>query len=106
MDWKFAVQEALAAVGCSAHHDVIEELAAHALSDYEAARAEGCDEEEAKRRVFLLLAQWQRNAALLKRPKPPPAIDPPPANADERPGALTLRLDPAQFSTVRIRQDV
>ena len=36
MDWKFEVREA--AVGHSLDHDVIEELAAHALADYEAAR--------------------------------------------------------------------
>lgn len=91
MDWEFEVRTALAAVGYSPDPKVIEELAAHALSHYEAARAQGCDEEEAKRRVFLLLSQWQRNALLLKRPMPrPPAIDPP-SDAAENHSRKTMR---------------
>jgi len=85
MDWEVEVRNALAAVGYSPEPKVIEELAAYALLHYEAARAQGCDEEEAKRRVLLLLSEWQRNAVLLKRPMPrAPVIDPPSDTTENR----------------------
>ena len=58
--------------------DVVEELAQHAAAIYASARAEGCDTDEAQRRVEDQIHVWASNPALLRRrPKRDAAIAPP-----------------------------
>ena len=49
MDWHAHIRAAFPAAVPDA--DVIDELAQHAAATYDAARADGCDEDEARRRV-------------------------------------------------------
>ncbi len=49
MDWHAHIRAAFADAVPDA--DVIDELAQHAAATYDAARADGCDEDEARRRV-------------------------------------------------------
>lgn len=59
---------------------VVEELAQHACAAYDAARAEGCDHDEADRRVARLIDAWRVNApALRHRVRRPAAVEAPPA---------------------------
>ena len=61
------VRQALAAAGPAVDDDIAEELGAHALALYEAARADGCDHDEAERRVDALIATWSADADRLRR---------------------------------------
>ena len=85
MDWKSRVRAALATSSPIPDDDVLEELAQHARSMYEAARADGCADDEADQRVIDQFDRWRREApALRHRPRRPPAVEPPPAAAPSR----------------------
>lgn len=79
MDYRRLVRAQFAG-GTEPDADVIEELAQHAAAVYQAARAEGCEPEEAARRLEEQLAAWARSAAVLRRPTrarttlPPPPV--------------------------------
>ena len=80
MSWKARVRDALEHATPVPDDDVIEELAQHARAMYEAARADGCSEEEADRRVAGLLGVWTKESPVLRHPsRRPPAVTPPPA---------------------------
>jgi predicted permease len=73
MNWK-----ARLAASLQLDDDVLEELAQHAASTYNTARAEGLDEREAERRVAQQIDAWAANPALLRRrPRRHPAVLPP-----------------------------
>jgi putative ABC transport system permease protein len=81
MDWNPKVRAAFASRAVP-DDDIVEELAQHAASAFEAARADGCDPAEAARRVQAQLAEWARDERMLaRRPRRPPAIEPPAATA-------------------------
>jgi len=81
MDWNRIVREAFDG-RLTPDADVIEELAQHAESGYEAARAEGIGKDEAERRVRELLQAWSTDPTMLtRRPRRPPAVVPPKASA-------------------------
>ncbi len=74
-DWKDRLHRTFEANGHACDVDVLEELSTHAATAYEALRAEGCDPDEAERRVGELIDVWGREAAGLHRPpKRSPAI--------------------------------
>ena len=75
------VRQALAAVGRAVDEDITEELGAHALASYEAARADGCDHGEAERHVDALIATWCADAdRLRRRPRRDAIVAAPPAD--------------------------
>ena len=79
LDWKARITSALAAAGRNDDPDVTEELAQHARTAYEAARAEGATHADAVARVDVEIAGWCADADLLKRPRRRlPAIVAPP----------------------------
>lgn len=81
MDYRRLVRAQFAG-GTEPDADVIEELAQHAAAVYQAARAEGCEPEEATRRLEEQLAAWARSAAVLRRPsRARTALPPPPVMA-------------------------
>ena len=83
--WKDRVQAAFLAAAHTPADDVVEELAQHARSTYEAARADGCTVEEAEARVTELLDRWQTDAASLEhRSRRVDAVVPPAAVAPSR----------------------
>ncbi|HEY3884044.1 MAG TPA: ABC transporter permease, partial [Vicinamibacterales bacterium] len=80
MTWKTRISEALAPAALD--DDVLEELAQHASATYAAARAEGCDADEAERRVHDQIRAWVADPAVRqRRPRRAPAVDPPPGSA-------------------------
>ena len=80
MNWTARVRRALEQAAPVPDDDVIEELAQHARAMYEAARADGCSEEEADRRVAGMLGVWTKESrALHHRSRRPAAVMPPPA---------------------------
>jgi predicted permease len=82
MDWKPRIATTLAADGRSVDNDVIEELAQHARAMYDAARAEGASDEEARGRVGDQIERWRLEADRLRhKSRRPPAIEPPAASA-------------------------
>lgn len=81
--------------------DVLEELAQHVAATYAAARAEGCEPEEAERRVDQQIEAWRANGALLRRrPKREPAILPPPGTAS----GLSSVLQDARYAWRLLRR--
>jgi putative ABC transport system permease protein len=75
VDWKDRLRSE---VGSRVDDDVIEELAQHARAMYEAARADGCSDVEAGRRVAVQIALWRDDAGTLRhRPRREVAIEPP-----------------------------
>jgi predicted permease len=75
---KSRVKGAMAARGHALDDDIIEELASHAVTAFETARADGAEPAEADRRVDALIAQWCSEAPMLRRrPRRPPIIDAP-----------------------------
>ena len=84
MDWTARVRSAFDGAANAPDVDVIEELAQHARAAYEAARADGLSHEDANRRIVDLIRRWQRNAAALRRPQRPPAVEPPPVTSSSR----------------------
>src|SRR6266542_3526034 len=82
MDWKARLRAAFALDGHTPDDDVLEELSQHAAAAYERARADGCSQADAERHVDTLVAEWRRNAPVLKRrPRRPPVVEPPAASA-------------------------
>ena len=65
--WKDRVRAAFLGAARTPADDIVEELAQHARSTYEAARADGCTAEEAEARVTELLHRWQTDAGSLER---------------------------------------
>lgn len=85
MNWTTRVRAAFRNTTPVPEDEVIEELAQHARAMYDAARADGCSEEEAESRVAGQLALWTKEAAALKhRLRRPPAVVPPPAESSSR----------------------
>jgi predicted permease len=89
MDWTHRIRTAFASASHLPDDDVIEELAQHARAMYEAARADGCSQDEADRRVADQLDRWRAQAGALRhRTRRPPAAEPPPAASPSRVGGL------------------
>ena len=83
--WKDRVRAAFLASARTPADDIVEELAQHARSTYEAARADGCTVEEAEARVTELLDRWQADAGSLEhRSRRVDAVVPPAAVAPSR----------------------
>ena len=81
MDWKAHIRAALKDARVP-DDDVLEELAQHASSTYESARADGCTAEEASSRVDREIAEWRRDAAVLRhRARPAAAVESPPPSS-------------------------
>jgi putative ABC transport system permease protein len=107
MNWKQQVQQAFAPHVLD--DDVVEELAQHADATYSAGRAEGLLPDEAARRVQAQIRAWASNPSLLeRRPRRPPAVEPPPGSAsplsaifqDARYALRLLRRQPAYAALV------
>jgi putative ABC transport system permease protein len=82
MNWTTRVRDAFSNTPPVPEDDVIEELAQHARAMYDAARADGCSEEEAESRVAGQLGVWTKESSALRhRPRRPPAVLPPPAGS-------------------------
>jgi putative ABC transport system permease protein len=80
MNWTARVRRALEQAAPVPEDDVIEELAQHARAMYDAARADGCSEDEADRRVAGMLGVWTKESrGLHHRARRPAAVAPPPA---------------------------
>ncbi len=91
--WTDEVRSACAPLPRLPDDDVVEELAQHAAAAYAAARAEGLEEGEAVSRVRTQVAAWCRDAGLLRRrPRRPPAVEPPPARSSSRLAGLAQDL--------------
>src|SRR5215467_3130612 len=76
VDWKICIREAAGAAGHVLDEDIVEELEGHAQSAFQAARAEGCNVEEAEQSVLSLVDGWIREAAgLQRRPQSKPLIE-------------------------------
>jgi predicted permease len=87
--------------GASLDDDVLEELAQHAAATYCAARAEGCDETEAERRVEAQIQAWASDPSLLRRrPRRAPAVEPPSGSASP----LSSVLQDARYAMRLIRR--
>ena len=83
MDWKTVIRDLFAGEGHILDQDVLEELAVHAVSTYDAARSAGRSPAEAEQEVRALIAEWRREANLLqKRPRSTAAVAPPPADGE------------------------
>ena len=83
--WKDRVRAAFLASARTPADDIVEELAQHARSTYEAARADGCTVEKAEARVTELLDRWQADAGSLEhRSGRVDAVVPPAAVAPSR----------------------
>ena len=81
MEWNTRIRNAFQG-GPVPDDDVIEELAQHARATYDAARAEGCSEDDAHQRVGEHIAEWRASAPLLRRaPRYRAPLEPPPASS-------------------------
>jgi len=86
MDWKTRIRSAFTT---APDDEVIEELSEHAAAIYASARAEGCERDEAARRVDEQIGVWAANPALLShRPKRAPAVVPPATAASATTGVV------------------
>jgi putative ABC transport system permease protein len=103
MDWPNRIRAALAGASPVPDEDVIEELAQHARTMYETARADGGSHQEAERQVADQIDRWRIEAAALRhRPRRAPVIEPPPTASsritgvaqDVRYAARLLRRQP------------
>ena len=78
-DWLHEIERAFA--GTTLDRDILEELAHHAESTYEALRADGLGKDEATARIDALIAGWRSNPRALARViKRAPAVAPPAAS--------------------------
>src|SRR5262245_50943744 len=66
-EWKSRIRTAFDAQDAMPDDDVLEELATHAQSMYEAALSAGCSSDEADRRVRSQIELWRLHAARLRR---------------------------------------
>jgi predicted permease len=79
MDWNARIRGALSDSPYLPDDEVIEELAQHAASAFDAERANGASMEEADAKVEALMIRWRLESPLLRhRPKRPIAVTPPP----------------------------
>lgn len=62
------IREAMNAAGHSLDEDIIEELAQHAESAYQSARADGHSDEEARQTIDALVRGWVADPSALRRP--------------------------------------
>ena len=80
MSWNAEIRAALERQGHAPDPEIVEELAQHAAASYEKARAEGASRDEADGEIGRQIDAWCRDAGLLRRrPRRPPAVEPPPA---------------------------
>ena len=80
MDWKSHIRAAFARGAQMPDDEVIEELAHHARAMYEAARADGCADTEARRRVDVQIELWRSDAGALRHAaRRAPVVEAPPA---------------------------
>jgi putative ABC transport system permease protein len=102
-DFKALIHSAFVSTGQTVDAEVLEELAQHAASTYETARAEGCDAAQADARVAELIATWRADARWLRRrPKRDAVVLVPPVEGrawagltqDARYGIRLLRRQP------------
>jgi putative ABC transport system permease protein len=106
MDWHAHIRAAFPAAVPDA--DVIDELAQHAAATYDAARADGFGEDEARRRVDDQVRLWVHDASMLRRPMHRTPVSPPAAAAprivgvvhDFRYAARLLRRQPGYSAVV------
>jgi len=90
MDWNPRVRAAFASRPVP-DDDIVEELAQHAAAAFEAARADGRDAAEAERLVQAQVTAWATEGqALGRRPRRPPAVEPPAASDSSRFAGLGL----------------
>ena len=84
--WKDRVRAAFLGAARTPADDIVEELAQHARSTYETARADGSTVEEAEARVTELLHRWRTDAGSLERrsQRVDAVIPPPVAGAPSR----------------------
>ena len=81
-NWKRDIEAAFARAGHVPDGDIVEELAQHARSVYETARADGATAADAEADVERQIAIWTREATTLqRRPRRAAAPIPPPASA-------------------------
>jgi predicted permease len=107
VDWHAYIRSAFPAA--VPDDDVIDELAQHASLAYDAARAQGCGDVEARRRVDEQVRDWVKDASLLHRPvRRSPAPAPPSSTRrnvtgvlqDVRYAARLLRRQPSYAAVV------
>ena len=80
-DWRVRIDAAFRDAGRAIDTDVLEELAQHAASAFDAALARGETEDEAQAYVTALVGTWLERSETLTRPQPSPAPVPPPVTA-------------------------
>lgn len=94
MDWVDRVRRGFDGALTSPDDDVIAELAEHAAAIHDAARAEGCSQDEAERRVAAAICRWREEASALTRPvRRRPAVVPPPVLPARLLGGVVQDLD-------------
>jgi predicted permease len=107
VDWHAYIRTAFPAA--VPDDDVIDELAQHASLAYDAARAQGCGDADARRRVDEQVRDWVKDASLLHRPVRRPSAPAPPSSAarsvtgvlqDLRYAARLLRRQPGYAAVV------
>ena len=67
VNWKARIRDAAAVSGHILDDDIVEELASHAVTAYETARAEGSDKKEAEKFVVAMVQSWINEAPRLRR---------------------------------------
>lgn len=110
MNWAPAIRDAAERTGQTLDAEVVEELATHAQSAYDAACARGSTTAEADAHVAQLIEVWIANPSGLRRPlRRPPAVDPPRASSRRFAGlaqdfryALRLTVRQRGFSLLAI----
>ena len=82
MDWTLKIRKAASGAGRSLDPEIVEELAAHAQSAYDAACARGATIDEADAHTAELIRAWIASPDGLRRPSQrPPVVDPPRAGS-------------------------
>jgi predicted permease len=103
MDWTLKIRDAATRASRALDSEVVEELAAHAQSAFDAACAKGATVTEAETHVGDLIRMWIANPESFHRPaRRVPAIDPP-SNGSRRLASLAQDLRYAMRLTVRQR---
>jgi predicted permease len=93
MDWSSRIRTVLTTTTPAPDDDVVEELAQHAAAMYQSARAEGLSEADAARAVEAQVEGWRaEGAALRRRVRRTPVVEPPPAVATSRIAGVTQDL--------------
>ncbi len=102
MNWTTEVRSILARHGGAPDEDVVTELAEHAQAAWNESVADGVPPDRAEADVRALVEGWCQNPVLARRPRRPPAIEPPRSESgfavgflhDLRYGARMLRRQP------------